>query len=542
MAKIGKNVIESLTRSMYEDSRCIYREYIQNAADQIDLAREQHLEDDGYYSIHVRIFRDQRRIEIEDTATGVRHEDKGQLLDVAASRKKRGEQKGFRGIGRLGGLGYCSMLVFETSAKGEEVKTIIRWDADKMSRILDDDLDESEAGDVIDDCTSFEEQPEEEAKHYFKVILENVKDDRLLDVGNIRDYLSLVSPVDYPTSFSRFAAKIKNFVRSNNLSLDVYNIYVGDEHAEEQIYKAYTTNIRDKRNGDYDVKDIQFFSKKDQADNMIYWGWYSISELRGQMPSENLAYGMRLRCKNIQVGDERTCRNFFVSEGDKRFSQYFYGELHVETPELVPDARRDYIRECDYRPAFENWVREDFKVLKELCNDASKMRSAQDDYDKALEKQEKLEKKKVTGYITPTEREKAEKDFEQFKKNKEAAEQKIVRLQRKMEEKNSPLCLIYSNVGFHPQETAPAAPPQESTICRQYEHPDTHVAGKEAFPASSCEAPCRLLRTDRESYRKFDEKEKKIINVVYSAIYNAIADENMRDSLILKIEKELLKE
>lgn len=527
---------------MYEDSRCIYREYIQNAADQIDLAREQHLEEDDYYSIHVRIFRDRRRIEIEDTATGVRHEDRSQLLDVAASRKKRGEQKGFRGIGRLGGLGYCSMLVFETSAKGEEVKTIMRWDADKMSRILDDDMDESEAGDVIDDCTSFEEQPEENAKHYFKVILENVKDDRLLDVGNIRDYLSLVSPVDYPTSFTRFAAKIKDFVRSNGLSLDVYNIYVGDEQAEEQIYKAYTTSIRDKRNGDYDVKDIQFFSKKNQDDNMVYWGWYSISELRGQIPSENLAYGMRLRCKNIQVGDERTCRNFFAAEGDKRFSQYFYGELHVEAPELVPDARRDYIRESDYRPDFENWVREDFKVLKELCNDASKMRSARDDYDKALEKQEKLEKKKVTGYIAPAEREKDEKDFEQFKKNKEAAEQKIEKLQRKMEEKNSPLRLIYSNADSILPKTVPAATPQESTAYKQQEHPYAHTADKETFPASSSEVPRCLLRTDRESYRKFDEKEKNIINVVYAAIYNAIVDENMRDSLILKIEKELMKE
>ena len=33
---IGKDVIESLTIGMYDDSRFIYREYIQNAADQID--------------------------------------------------------------------------------------------------------------------------------------------------------------------------------------------------------------------------------------------------------------------------------------------------------------------------------------------------------------------------------------------------------------------------------------------------------------------------------------------------------------------------
>ena len=35
---IGKDVIESLTLGMYEDCRFIFREYIQNAADQIDKA------------------------------------------------------------------------------------------------------------------------------------------------------------------------------------------------------------------------------------------------------------------------------------------------------------------------------------------------------------------------------------------------------------------------------------------------------------------------------------------------------------------------
>ena len=36
--QIGKDVIESLTLGMYEDCRFIYREYIQNAADQVDKA------------------------------------------------------------------------------------------------------------------------------------------------------------------------------------------------------------------------------------------------------------------------------------------------------------------------------------------------------------------------------------------------------------------------------------------------------------------------------------------------------------------------
>ena len=49
------------------------------------------------------------------------------------------------------------------------------------------------------------------------------------------------------------------------------------------------------------------------------------------------------------------------------------------------------------------------------------------------------------------------------------------------------------------------------------------------------------FRTDGEIYRRFDEKEKNIINSVYHAIYHAIANEDMREGVILLIEKELTK-
>ena len=36
----GANILENLTTGMYQDSKVIYREYIQNACDQIDKAVE----------------------------------------------------------------------------------------------------------------------------------------------------------------------------------------------------------------------------------------------------------------------------------------------------------------------------------------------------------------------------------------------------------------------------------------------------------------------------------------------------------------------
>ena len=40
MSKIGKGVLENLTQAMYDDSRIVYREYLQNSCDQIDVAKE----------------------------------------------------------------------------------------------------------------------------------------------------------------------------------------------------------------------------------------------------------------------------------------------------------------------------------------------------------------------------------------------------------------------------------------------------------------------------------------------------------------------
>ncbi len=123
-SNIGKDVIDSLTQSMYDDCRDILREYIQNSADAIDKAKKQKLEKDEDYAISIDI--DDKSIRICDNGIGIPSETAKQyLINVGRSAKVRGEDKGFRGIGRLAGLSYCRKLTFETSAKGENVKTIM---------------------------------------------------------------------------------------------------------------------------------------------------------------------------------------------------------------------------------------------------------------------------------------------------------------------------------------------------------------------------------------------------------------------------------
>ena len=69
---------------------------------------------------------EKRTVSIEDNATGISVADfERTLADIANSDKKLGEDKGFRGIGRLCGLAYCKELIFTSTAAGEDVVSIM---------------------------------------------------------------------------------------------------------------------------------------------------------------------------------------------------------------------------------------------------------------------------------------------------------------------------------------------------------------------------------------------------------------------------------
>jgi molecular chaperone HtpG len=126
----GANILENLTTGMYQDSKVVFREYIQNACDQIDKAIREGLLAPGEGTIDIWLDRIKRSINIQDNATGIPAADFRRILgNIADSDKTIGEDKGFRGIGRLCGLAYCKELVFASSCKGEDVVSFMICDA-----------------------------------------------------------------------------------------------------------------------------------------------------------------------------------------------------------------------------------------------------------------------------------------------------------------------------------------------------------------------------------------------------------------------------
>ena len=437
--QIGKDVIESLTLGMYEDCRFIYREYVQNAADAVDKAVKLSILDKGSEEIHIKIDVENRRITIFDNATGIPQNNVVSILrNIAHSTKKRGEDKGFRGIGRLGGLGYCSKLIFETSYSGENKKSIMIWDAELLKYIINDRDNNEEAVEVLSRVTSTSFETEDVDAHYFRVILEDVTSDDLLNVEGVTDYLSMVAPVDISSQFI-YRSKINSFKKENGLSVDTYNIYINGD----QIYKPYTSVIYEDNHGGKkkvdDILDVDFLLSKDDNGDIIYWGWYSISCLKGQMKPKNIARGIRLRKENIQIGDEEICKKFFSKTEDQRFSFYYFGEVHALSKGLIPNSRRDYFGESKECVDFERRIKKDFLKLKELCYDAQKFRSSSTTIQKAQELKEKIEAKERSGYTSPKERNDLQRQFEEQQKKVEQAEKQLNNVTKKIESSDSPL-------------------------------------------------------------------------------------------------------
>ena len=170
MAIIGKNVIENLTTAMYEDLRIIYREYVQNAADSIDKAIKQGLLRPEEARVEINIDANKRYVSVRDNGTGISCDDfLRKMSRIADSEKDRAEDKGFRGIGRLGGISSCKTLKFSCSVRGEQTASVCVWDAQQVRDILVNEKQNPSAGELVDMVTTYSQDVCDIDEHFFLV-------------------------------------------------------------------------------------------------------------------------------------------------------------------------------------------------------------------------------------------------------------------------------------------------------------------------------------------------------------------------------------
>ena len=516
MATVGKNILDNLTTGMYFDSKVIYREYIQNACDQIDKAVKYGLiqRNEGLVEIYIDIKK--RYINITDNATGVKEKSFiSDLGDIANSNKQRGENKGFRGIGRLCGLAYCKTLKFSTSYFGEPVKSVMTCDAKKMREMLAEDkkytLDE-----IWNEIVSFKTFPEESSAHYFEVELIDINKENteLLDDAKVRDYLHFVAPVPYKNTFI-FRNEIYEHAKEIGYCIDEYSIKVNGA----DIYKEYTTRLKEPVGNNvknYDeISKLEFHDFKDENGNLLAWMWIGLSRFEKQIPKCNQMRGLRLRSANIQIGGDDVLKDLFK---EQRGNYYFVGEVFAVSKLLIPNSQRDYFNENETRVEFENCLRVYFyRVLHKLYYDANKMKNAYKKQETYVTQVEEFEKKaKAGGFIDDTERQKMQFDIEKARQGADEARKQLEKYNGLAED--SPLGEIHKSIE------------------RKYNVDDLLSRAKETNLPTDTEEKKKGYITAGMS--KLSRSERKLVTRILSVITD-IAPKDIAEKIIEGIKEEL---
>ncbi|MFW6027063.1 MAG: hypothetical protein ACOCRX_12070 [Candidatus Woesearchaeota archaeon] len=424
---IGKFTLESLTTGMYFNAMIIFREYIQNATDAIDEAVNCNLlnnKDEG--KINIQLNSKKKSIIIKDNGIGVPTNKAWNILcDIGNSEKHHQNSRGFRGIGRLGGLSYCQKLYFITSTAGEKVKSIIVWDSRQLKNLLKPGrYNEYDLSRVVTEVAEINYEQEKKSSHYFKVVLENVNENNLdlLNEDKVRDYISQVAPIPFDAQkfyfYSDNQIGIKTKLKNLGKSLEEYMIYINDDPNPQ--YKTYKMRVELSKNKTDKITKIEYIKEKSKDGDILFWGWYSIRKsFKGVIHEENVS-GLRIRNGNILIGDGYTLDEFFT---EPRFNRYYIGEIYIYDTSLIPNARRDQFEKDEaywkFKERLEKYTKNKLSKLPRYYSDYN---SAQRKINKSEETMNEINEKIKNGLSSNKEKnqlkEKKEKVKKTLKKNK----------------------------------------------------------------------------------------------------------------------------
>lgn len=375
---IGKHTLESLTSGMYSDPFVVYREYIQNAADSIDAAIQIGLLQPTDSQITINLSPIEHQITICDNGAGISIDSAEKtLVSIGNSKKASNTSRGFRGIGRLSALSYCSKLTFETSSFSEDAGTRIIFDAQRLAELLSmENKTDSSVAEVIRGIYSVQHYTEKAESHYFRVFLDGVHDSsELTDYESVVTYIEQNAPVPYdPTGFV-WGKEIVKRLKDEGYSVQSYNVDIVYGNKSTPIYKPYRDEFwvdKSKSNSDK-ITDIRTINIRQSDGALLAIGWIAKTNYLGSIYDKAIK-GIRLRKGNILVGDGQTLN---VAFKDARFNGWSIGEVYAIDAKLIPNARRDNLeKNQEYFLLFEHLLTVASEITRDIRS-ASLLRNAE---------------------------------------------------------------------------------------------------------------------------------------------------------------------
>jgi hypothetical protein len=385
---IGRQLFDVITSGMYDNPLMIFREYIQNAVDSIDLGIEQGTITLSDAIIEIELNGQDRSITVMDHGIGLSKIDAHHnLRNLGCSSKEGTLQRGFRGIGRLGGLAYCDELVFETRSHSDEMVTVVTWDRIAFEKLTADNGAFVSLLETIERVSHVSSRVAEkcEPPHFFKVTLKNVHrfhSDVLMNVKAVYGYLSQVAPVTYDHQSFQFAGLIE----SNYSKLLDYRCYKITVNGRE-IKRPYSDVFNVSSEKADKISDIEFFTFLGFDETPIALGWYARTNFLASLPAFLNCRGIRVRQGNLEIGNEHFLDEAFT---ERRFSGWQIGEIHILNNKLRPNARRDGFEQSSHYERFLEQAHLLGRHLSGLCRKSSSERTIKVRVEITLQRLEQL--------------------------------------------------------------------------------------------------------------------------------------------------------
>ena len=340
---IGKDVLELLSTSMYVDPMTIYREYVQNAADAIDEARTQGLlQPDEPGAVTVAVDAVARTIRIRDNGTGIPWTQFARQLSALGASGKRGSKaRGFRGVGRLAGLGYCQEVIFRSRSSAEKSTSELLWDCRRLQASLRSVDFKGGLPEVIRDAVAIRRvSPDGYPERFFEVELRGVirhRHDRLLSPPAVAEYLAQIAPLPFDPAF-KFGAEIAATLEPH---IDLGRLHLTVEGIAGPVYRPHRDRFEIGEDNYDAFKQLELIEIPGVDGKVAAVGWLLHHGYTGAIPAKAGVKGLRFRVGNVQVGDANLLEELFP---EPRFNAWSVGEIHIIDQRIVPNGRRDHFQ------------------------------------------------------------------------------------------------------------------------------------------------------------------------------------------------------
>jgi hypothetical protein len=128
--------------------------------------------------------------------------------------------------------------------------------------------------------------------------------------------------------------------RRRNASLGDLRVLIGE--GGEQVYRPHGESMEVGVGVLDTFTEVELLNIGGIDEETACVGWVLHHGYTGALPSACNVRGLRVRCGNIQFGDDRMFEELFP---EARFNAWSVGELHIIDPRIVPNGRRDHFEQ-----------------------------------------------------------------------------------------------------------------------------------------------------------------------------------------------------